>query len=321
MILGVGSGTLGVTRAFVSDVTPHESRTTFISFFSSVQYAGFTVTPLIGAFFSHVFGEKQHKFLEGAFVLDAYTAPAYFMTFMVSIIIMLLCTCFQGRDSGPKTKKKKIVVEDGEDSVASKRICMYTVYEIVLIGCMLLNFATRGSISVFETMNVVIAQSRFGMSSAYVGLIVGVCGATGVSVLLSMGIITKYFDDVQLIAIGMMLMCVGNTFFLHLRHDDLNPQWIYITAIFLIYSVGYPIGNTAAIGLFSKIVGQRPQGTLQGLFASAGSLARIIFPIASGYISHLFGGLFPLLLLIIFVMGTCASICSVNKKLLIKLSS
>merc|ERR1712157_655329 len=27
MILGVGSGTLGVTRAFVSDVTPHESRT------------------------------------------------------------------------------------------------------------------------------------------------------------------------------------------------------------------------------------------------------------------------------------------------------
>ena len=32
------------------------------------------------------------------------------------------------------------------------------------------------------------------------------------------------------------------------------------------------------------VVGRRPQGTLQGYFASAGSLARIIYPIMSGYI-------------------------------------
>ena len=34
------------------------------------------------------------------------------------------------------------------------------------------------------------------------------------------------------------------------------------------------------------VVGRRPQGTLQGYFASAGSLARILFPVMSGYIAH-----------------------------------
>ena len=38
------------------------------------------------------------------------------------------------------------------------------------------------------------------------------------------------------------------------------------------------------IHLYSTVVGRRPQGTLQGYFASAGSLARILFPIMSGYI-------------------------------------
>merc|ERR1719330_132700 len=203
----------------------------------------------------------------------------------------------------------------------TQKIWIYTIYEIVLVGCMLLNFATRGSISVFETMNVVIAESKFNLSSTHVGLIVGISGAIGVAILLSMGIIIKFFNDIELIGIGMTFMCLGNVLFLNLRDDNLNPQWIYVMAIFLVYSVGYPIGNTAAIGLFSKIVGQRPQGTLQGLFASAGSLARIIFPIASGYIATLFGGLEPLLVFVIGIMMTCCAVCLYHKKLLIKLSS
>jgi len=35
------------------------------------------------------------------------------------------------------------------------------------------------------------------------------------------------------------------------------------------------------------VVGRRPQGLLLGWFASAGSFARITFPIMSGYITHL----------------------------------
>ena len=55
------------------------------------------------------------------------------------------------------------------------------------------------------------------------------------------------------------------------------------------YGVGYPVGHTAVIGWFSKAIKARPQGMLMGLFASAGSLARIIFPITAGVVATYFG--------------------------------
>ena len=55
------------------------------------------------------------------------------------------------------------------------------------------------------------------------------------------------------------------------------------------YGVGYPVGHTAVIGWFSKAMKNRPQGMLMGLFASAGSLARIVFPICTGLVADAYG--------------------------------
>eukprot|EP00957_Ditylum_brightwellii_P106619 8134399-Ditylum_brightwellii.AAC.1 len=41
-VLGIGSGTLGVTRAFVAEVTPQRTRTTYMAWITAVEYAGFT---------------------------------------------------------------------------------------------------------------------------------------------------------------------------------------------------------------------------------------------------------------------------------------
>lgn len=61
VILGMGSGTLGVTRAFVADVTAKRNRTTYMALITAVQYAGFTVTPFIGALLTQIFGDREFK--------------------------------------------------------------------------------------------------------------------------------------------------------------------------------------------------------------------------------------------------------------------
>lgn len=61
-ILGVGSGTLGVTRAFVADVTAKRERTTYMAFVTAVQYGGFTVTPFFGALFTQLLGDNDFQF-------------------------------------------------------------------------------------------------------------------------------------------------------------------------------------------------------------------------------------------------------------------
>lgn len=62
IVLGIGSGTAGVTRAFVAEVTATRQRTTYMAFVTSVQYGGFAVTPFIGALFLHLFKEHDYQF-------------------------------------------------------------------------------------------------------------------------------------------------------------------------------------------------------------------------------------------------------------------
>ena len=231
--------------------------------------------------------------------------------------LFLLMTGFRARyraKPAPKQKKSKSVMERDE---VGNRITWFglTTYNAALIGCMLLNVSTKGSIGSFETMGISFAESHFGLSPAMAGIIVSINGIIGVYMLLSMSYLGRLLTDVQMIIGGITVCALGIIGFapLHSVEDGAdNALWRYVVGIFMIYGIGYPIGHTAVIGLFSKgkhncciiyfqrkmihdsdnafcscaVVGRRPQGTLQGWFASAGSLARILFPIMSGYIAR-----------------------------------
>jgi MFS family permease len=62
ILMGIGSGTLGVTRAFVADVTAQRNRTTYMAWITAVQYAGFTVTPFVGAIFNKTLDGVDFQF-------------------------------------------------------------------------------------------------------------------------------------------------------------------------------------------------------------------------------------------------------------------
>jgi len=287
--LGIGSATLGVTRAYVAEITATRQRTTYIAWLTAVQYGGFTVTPIFGALFSYLLEDKRYEV--GFFVFDQYSAAAYFMTFLCGCSLFLLLTRFQGRyRAKPASKKKKSTRRMEQDEVANRVTwCNLSTYNAALLGCMLLNISTKGSIGSFETMGISFAESHFDLEPAIAGTIVSICGSIGVCSLLSMKFISRVFTDIQMIMGGITVCAIGIISFGSLTsvEDGAENSIVhYIIGIFLIYGVGYPIGHTAVIGLFSKVVGRRPQGTLQGWFASAGSLARIIFPIISGYIAQ-----------------------------------
>jgi len=57
------------------------------------------------------------------------------------------------------------------------------------------------------------------------------------------------------------------------------------------YAVGYPLGHTALLGAFSKVVsGQRShQGANMGIFAASGSVGRVVFPLLSGLCAEILG--------------------------------
>ena len=255
-ILGLGSGTLGVTRAFVADVTARRNRTKYMAWITAVQYGGFTVTPAFGALFSKVLGDWEYR--NGLLRFNMYTAPAYFMSCVILLTLYLLSTHFQGRNRfhhAAVAQTKKTARRQAIDQVANRMTFLQlTVYDCCMLGCMLLNVTTKGSIASFETLGIAIAQEYFDMMASRAGIIIAVCGAIGVVSLLNMGLLEQRFSDVAIIIGGMLVMAVGilSLSFISTEQDVANHSWSYVLAMFLIYSVGYPIGHTAVIGLFSK---------------------------------------------------------------------
>lgn len=254
------------------------------------------------------------------------------MSVIVMFTICMILTFFQGRqrittvkENQKKKSAKRAMIDDVANSFPGWLFGL-CVYDACILGCMLLNVSTKGSIASFETMGISFAESHFQMASSRAGTIVASSGLCGVFALLSMGHLTTWFTDVQLIYGGMGVMGLGIISLAGFNEtvedgmDMNNPTWRYITAIFLIYAIGYPIGHTAVIGLFSKIVGRRPQGALLGWFASAGSLSRIMFPILSGYIAR-YSEISTLFIVLTCVLSISIFFVFVSRKTLSLLSS
>lgn len=76
------------------------------------------------------------------------------------------------------------------------------------------------------------------------GAIFAMFGGIGVVILLSMRLLCRYFNDVQLVLGGISLMIVSCALLVG-TPDGQAGFPIFILAVFLIYSTGYPVGHTA----------------------------------------------------------------------------
>jgi len=367
MIIGIGSGTLGVTRAFVAENSSKETRTSALSQLTALQYAGFTATPAIGAHLCLIFG--SHSFQFCGLLIDEYTAPAWCMLFFAIVAILLLAFLFhesvideggnvhfQGISgdvvSNCETQQQKsssqssVGFEEAEEaktsrtsleSIESKSSCgdevTWKAGEIVdpissngshiqqslempkaslhvefsdlrwhslLAWGFFMNIITKGSVACYETLGTIIFMDYFGFSKTRTGFVVSLCGLLGVFSLLSMARLCKYFSDACLVFGGCLMMlfsgmilCLGN------QVGVVGS----IVSFLLMYSFGYPVGHTVVIGMFSKIVGakQKRQGPLLGWFGSAGSVARILFPILSGLVAANFDPTWVFFLIILAI--------------------
>jgi MFS family permease len=150
-------------------------------------------------------------------------------------------------------------------------------------GC-LLNLSTKGTIGVYETMGSTVARDVLGWHTERIGYTFTCFGILGTCSLLCFRLFYRYCDDLQLLLIGLAVMMVANT----LMHnaDTSLTDGRFTLAIGLMYSLGYPVGHCALLGGFAKITKRGPQGLVLGLFASAGSVARVVFPVLAGVLAE-----------------------------------
>lgn len=337
-VIGFGAGSLGVTRSYVADFTDKTRRTEYMAYLTAVQYAGFTVTPILGAMLAAMVGPDPtvEDDLISEPLLTEYNVATMFLAgcaFLCMVLLALffqtivkptheaLISSFSGASiqlSTTSTEESPLVGSDSAESGPKEGQEGYQEYNdsmnditnndddehfeynrrqslgndssnpthLIIGGC-LLNMTSKGSIGVFETLVVVAASSQFQWGPVHAGLTVSICGLIGVINLLLFSLYLRYISDFNMVQyglIGMALSC-----FLMIPMFDYYPEWEFYTAILLMYSFFYPIGHTAVLGVFSKVLKSGSQGTWLGVFGSAGSFARILFPILAGVLSNYWG--------------------------------
>jgi ceroid-lipofuscinosis MFS transporter 7 len=190
------------------------------------------------------------------FVFDQYSAAAYFMASLCIVTLFLLLTKFQARyRTKPVAHIKSKRQLDQDEFANNVTWCGLTVQTCALIECMLLNIATVGCFGAFETMGVHFAESYYNLQPAVAGTVVSINGMIGVCTLWNLGYLGRFFLDTQIIMGGISVFAVGILSFAWLQSVEMgaeNSIVHYILGVMMIYGIGYPIGVTALIGLFSK---------------------------------------------------------------------
>lgn len=298
-IIGCGAGSLGVTRSYIAEKTPLHMRTVSLAYLTAFQYGGFTCTPIIGAILASL--GYHYKVLGGLLQIDENSLPALFLLALSSVSILLLAWLFADIDRTVTSGLSGLLEEESHkytsqpprhtpmlslSSWLRKLCCIHEMTfddKLVVAGC-LLNVATKGTIGVFEALGSEFVITRFGWKSSQVGVFFSVFGAMGVLALLMFSSLVSCFSDIQLIVFGMCVMVVSCLVIAMQLYSQSELQ--FYLAIAMMYSIGYPIGHTALIGMFSKISKSGPQGAILGWFGAAGSLARILFPILAGFLAE-----------------------------------
>lgn len=125
-----------------------------------------------------------------------------------------------------------------------RKIRLPSTNDMLIYGGFLLNMSTKGTIACFETLGAEYAMTHFNLTSAEAGSVFATFGTIGVVSLLSMRILCRYFNDVQIVLGGMSVMIVACLVFVTSPHGTRGLP-VFMGAVFLMYSVGYPIGHTA----------------------------------------------------------------------------
>jgi len=312
VIVGVGSATMSVCRAHVSRAVPKEERTHHFAYLSALQFIGFAVLPGAGGLLAAL---PEVSLFDGFVQLNSFTYPGLVLVLSNLLAIVTLYWFYlnapeqlvapgkraAAQDASMRAKPGGAAEAAGAAADAAAAAVALAVADseqeqeqeqeqpdwLALMVCLLINICFRGVVAELETLASPVLMERFQLSVSSASYTIGTLGSLGLIVYFAFKPITLLFSDRQLVAIGLALIALGG---LLLGQSVLPlPLLLYSTGLGLIWSLAYPLGQTAVLSLFSKILAGLPAGGFLGVFSACGSLARVIFATLSALLWNAVG--------------------------------
>jgi len=317
VVVGIGAGTLGQSRGYVSQVTTKEQRTRYVAYLTVSQFAGFAVTPGISILLSFLdfdlFGVER---LEA----DQYSSAGYLLAVLALVSIFVVWFVFKDPPSpphsttDPELPKEKISLLDRVTSAAKSAPALLKnpdFRKILLFSGLI--FATRTAVAVVETASSEISESAFNWSSETLSYFLCGLGLLGTGILIALPSICKQLGTIGeglLLCVGVFSLALGLTLMMPFQHSMMD-KYTFVIGLGFTWSVGSALSQTLIISYLSRILNPASQGAVMGWLASLGSVSRIIGALWTGFALAGSGGAFvalgiPSALMVFCLLGTFA---------------
>ncbi len=275
IIGGIMGGNLSVATSIVADVTTKEKRTSGMALIGVAFGLGFIIGPAIGGILS------QFNLLEiipglQRFGVNPFSITAFFSLFLA--IINLVWVQIRLKESLSISLRTKTKAEP----LKIFRLFSYGTQKTKHLNTIYLIYMT--AFSGMEFTLTFLAVDRFFFGTLQNG---GMFVYIGFILILTQGILVRkiapFVEETKIASVGLLL---GSVAFILLSLA--NSLFVFFFALsFLALSIGLTSPSMSSLAsLFAK---ENDQGTVLGLFRSAGSFARAIGPLLAAFAYFFFG--------------------------------
>ncbi|KAI9920852.1 hypothetical protein PsorP6_000558 [Peronosclerospora sorghi] len=283
-IVGFGAGNRSVCRANVATMSTTSQRLRYLTVLATVVFLGYALTPGLGSLVANV------DVVLCGMHFNKFTSPGMILIMFNVLTIIGMLTAYEpsiGIQDGPHESPNAIVTKDALSNVTSIPERIVNIGVVVFI---FLNFAARGILSVFETVNIPLFFQTTDSDPNSVSIVVEASkfqfyvGLVGLVPYFSIECFRQSMTDVNWVHVGFTFLLSGNVL-LAILPASLTFGRLACAEV-LVWSIGCPTTTAVVVVAFSKLLGSRPQGTLMDLLGSAGSIGRIILPLMAKYSTH-----------------------------------
>lgn len=278
-VVGLGSSTISVCRAYVARAVPKSDRTHHYAYLSAIQFIGFSILPGAGTLLSLL---PETRFC--GIALNEFTYPALVLALFCLATIVATFLFYEDPIPDPENVDTEHDTVDENEQATSN-----TSSYLPLAVCTITNVAFRGSIAELETVASPILMEQFDVTYGQTGLYMMIFGIIGLFVYILFKPLSNFYSDRVLIAIGLSATLLGSVPLAVPIISQNLTLFLYATSIGILWAFAYPVGQTGGLSLFSKTLRGIPPGKLLGVFSATGSAARIIFAVVAGALWGSFG--------------------------------
>jgi len=274
IIDGISGGNISTAQAYIADITTPEDRAKGMGLIGAAFGLGFILGPPVGGLLSHL-GTARH--LPGN-LFPGLAAAALSLT----ALVLALTSLEESRSNLVIAPKRRIAPQFDPEVWRSMATAPGLLTVLGTFFLIILAF------SGMETTVTLFGRDRFGLTARDLGYFFGFMGIIVASIQGGgIGALTRKFGERRLVQAGAASLTLG--FALVPAVDNL--PLLYVASIFI--ALGQGISYPSLSSLTSRTSGPGDHGSMLGIQASVGSLARIIGPLLAGFIYDAYGNRGP----------------------------